>query len=989
MRTSALRFTKQLALTLGLWACCLLSGAQTQEIEESFKRVSPQEQTRLQAILDEPLRTSAPQAELDRQVSQKLMAVRRLNIPKGEEAILQEAVKYTDNVFFRDNLTNLQSQQATPEKKLQLARTAADNTQGFFKPWRRCFVAVQYVNLGKYSEAQQELNDIQAQIAVMSANHPPPWGQRELYRASSNCAATRSRLEQIEGHFNESLDAANVALSTAEQAFLIRIKGESDVTHYFAAQGLANTFARKAQVLRAMGRLNEAEQTLRDFIHFSTQVELPRRFEADIYLLASNLRFDQHEFVEAEKLVQKGDAILEKLNIDALSPERIGQERNRLLALMGQKKWSLALQELQTLETQIAQQPNLKRTVLYSFDRAYLLLGNQLFDQAAPIFEQAAKTLAKTSGEEHFDVTQAKGLQGVALWHSPDLAQRSQALSLLEQATKDLMQARNADYLNELGFHPDIRNAIVSTYIQALSQTHPERATQLLGFADWLHSGLVQNALSDAAVRSAATTQGLSDLVRQEQDAKNEIQGIRSFLTSESLDSSAPMWSNATQMRNRIFSLEQRRSELQARIRQSFPDYERLVRPLAPSLDDIAEKLSDQEALLVFMPDFSGVNVWMVKQSQGRVLAKFNRASLSQDQLDNTVSTLRLSLESFASSGRLLPFDDALAWQTYQSLIAPFAADLADRKHWIISTSGALARLPFAVLQTQARAPKRPPAWLIQQVSLSQVPSVSAWLNLRAIKRQQIPSQALLAWGDPIFDPRRNPVQNNSQLKPIASGNNGFEQEQTPGDVLYHSIPALPDTRQELLNLAQALHANPQEDLVMGRDATRASVLAASKSGLLAQKKVVVFATHGLMAGDLPALTQPALAMSADGSEKTNALAPLLTLEDVLGLKLNADWVVLSACNTAASDGRANESLSGLARGFFYAGSRSLLVTQWAVESQSAKELTSRTFAHFSQTNSTPKSESLRQAMLEVMAEPRFAHPAFWAPYVLVGDSLR
>jgi hypothetical protein len=117
MRTSALRFTKQLALTLGLWACCLLSGAQTQEIEESFKRVSPQEQTRLQAILDEPLRTSAPQAELDRQVSQKLMAVRRLNIPKGEEAILQEAVKYTDNVFFRDNLTNLQSQQATPEKK--------------------------------------------------------------------------------------------------------------------------------------------------------------------------------------------------------------------------------------------------------------------------------------------------------------------------------------------------------------------------------------------------------------------------------------------------------------------------------------------------------------------------------------------------------------------------------------------------------------------------------------------------------------------------------------------------------------------------------------------------------------------------------------------------------------------------------------------------------------------------------------------------------
>jgi CHAT domain-containing protein len=142
------------------------------------------------------------------------------------------------------------------------------------------------------------------------------------------------------------------------------------------------------------------------------------------------------------------------------------------------------------------------------------------------------------------------------------------------------------------------------------------------------------------------------------------------------------------------------------------------------------------------------------------------------------------------------------------------------------------------------------------------------------------------------------------------------------------------------------------------------------------------------MAGDFPQLNQPALAMSV-GSNSSEPLAPLLTLEDVLTLKLNADWVVLSACNTAAADGKAEEALSGLARGFFYAGSRSLLVTHWSVESESATLLTTATFEHYIKNPQAPKAESLRQAMLKVMAMPKYGHPAYWAPYALVGDGGR
>jgi CHAT domain-containing protein len=182
------------------------------------------------------------------------------------------------------------------------------------------------------------------------------------------------------------------------------------------------------------------------------------------------------------------------------------------------------------------------------------------------------------------------------------------------------------------------------------------------------------------------------------------------------------------------------------------------------------------------------------------------------------------------------------------------------------------------------------------------------------------------------------------------------------------------------MQLARILQADPKRDLVLGADATRASVLKHSASGLMAKKQVLVFATHGLLAGDLPQLNQPALAMAATQDPKES---PLLTLEDVLGLRLNADWVVLSACNTAGADGKAEEALSGLA------GGRSLLVTHWAVETVSAMNLTTKTLAAYQENPNIRRAQALRLAMLDTMNMAQFKHPAYWAPYALVGEGGR
>src|SRR5207253_9352719 len=141
-------------------------------------------------------------------------------------------------------------------------------------------------------------------------------------------------------------------------------------------------------------------------------------------------------------------------------------------------------------------------------------------------------------------------------------------------------------------------------------------------------------------------------------------------------------------------------------------------------------------------------------------------------------------------------------------------------------------------------------------------------------------------------------------------------------------------------------------------------------------------------AGDLSSLAEPALVLTPP-DVPTEADDGLLTASEIATLKLNADWVVLSACNTAAGGSEGAEALSGLARAFFYAGARALLVSHWAVNSYAAARLTTSTFDILNADPKLGRSEALRRAMLGYMndaSNPKNAYPAYWAPFVLVGE---
>ncbi len=223
----------------------------------------------------------------------------------------------------------------------------------------------------------------------------------------------------------------------------------------------------------------------------------------------------------------------------------------------------------------------------------------------------------------------------------------------------------------------------------------------------------------------------------------------------------------------------------------------------------------------------------------------------------------------------------------------------------------------------------------------------------------------------------------------------------------------MPETADEIRAVARALRASP-DSIVLGEAATEQRV----RDMDLSRRRVVMFATHGLVPGDLNGLHQPALALTPREVAGQQAGDGLLTMGDILSMRLDADWVVLSACNTAASNGEGAEAMSGLGRAFFYAGARALLVTFWPVETESARRLTADLFAQqaaFSGTSAArrltadlfarqaavarlSRAKALQQTMVAMIdgpgaVDPRtrataysHAHPLFWAPFALVGD---
>jgi len=373
--------------------------------------------------------------------------------------------------------------------------------------------------------------------------------------------------------------------------------------------------------------------------------------------------------------------------------------------------------------------------------------------------------------------------------------------------------------------------------------------------------------------------------------------------------------------------------------------------------------------------------------------------SLGAQALAEKVAAFRrgLDVEVLLHGGWSGLFDLGLSHGLYDALIGPIEPLIRDKRHLMVVPTGALTALPFHLLVTEkpavavpqvktARdlAAYRDAAWLLKRHAVSVLPSVASLKALRVFAHKEQGGKPLVGFGDPIF----NPVEE-GRIAALARNmvvTRSYPEFWKGADIdrsMLRSLPRLPETADELRAVAKKLGA-PESSIHLRQDASETTV----KRTALSDYRVVYFATHGLVAGDIKGLAEPSLALTLP-KEPSELDDGLLTASEVAQLKLNADWVVLSACNTIAGEKPGAEALSGLARAFFYAGARALLVSHWAVESNAAMRLTTSTFDIMKSDPKLGRAEALRRAMLAYMNDttnPQYAYPALWAPFVVVGE---
>jgi CHAT domain-containing protein len=501
----------------------------------------------------------------------------------------------------------------------------------------------------------------------------------------------------------------------------------------------------------------------------------------------------------------------------------------------------------------------------------------------------------------------------------------------------------------------------------------------------------------------------LQELVRNEQDLSKQINALLGTLNNVlSLPSSERDEKGVAAINGSIAKARADRDKARQTINKQFPSYADLVDPRPPSVDQIKATLRSGEALLSFYFGQNGSFVWAVPKDGPVAFAEVKANSV---ELEGKVRKLREALEPQAAMISDIPaFDLALGYELYSMLLKPVESGWKSANNLIVVTNGALGLLPLAVLPTEAAtiqegeplfaAYKKVP-WLARTHAVTSVPSAAALRTLRALPPGKPTRDKLIAFGDPLFSKE----QAAEAEKPILVADAGaatmrgmpLKRRSAPqlegvNSAELAMLPRLPDTADELKSIAVALEADPSKVLNLGKEANEKKVKSLDLSGF----KILAFATHGLVPGELNGLTQPALALSApdvSGSEGDG----LLTMEEILTLKLDADWVVLSACNTGTGAGAGAEAASGLGRAFFYAGTRALLVTNWSVHSASARELVSDLFHRQAQDAKITRGEALRQAMVALIDGDGFkdnagktvfsyAHPLFWAPYTIIGD---
>ncbi|MBM4271649.1 MAG: CHAT domain-containing protein [Deltaproteobacteria bacterium] len=662
-----------------------------------------------------------------------------------------------------------------------------------------------------------------------------------------------------------------------------------------------------------------------------------------------------------------------------------------------------------------------KRRFLGNPDFILALLMTGHHERALTILNNTYTKAAQRFGEKHYITVERLALRGMAHYRIKNCREAARDFST---ATDTLLsfQMDKADYSKTQRL-----KIILDDYINLLGEIHGTPLEKELGIsaaeaafriAEASRGRTVQAALSASSARAAETSPELNDLMRREQDATKQIEVMESSV----LDLiAAPAHEQKPEiikgLHAKIMNLNKARATLQEEIKRRFPKYADFTNPPAVSWTSVQQNLHSGEALLSIYSTDTKTYVWTIPH---RGIMSFSISPSGVRELGQLVAVLRKSLDPNPTVvGDIPDFDTQIAYDLYQRLLKPVEKGWKDAADLLFVTCSPLDQIPLSVLITAPAQIKddsgllfsryRHAPWLIRKASITMLPSVSSFVILRGLPAGDPGRKDFAGFGDPVFNPEQltqKGIEKPSrdilslskrgipiQVRGIRVTEKGGLDNNDISSIQLGRLNRLPDTAEEVRSIAAAVGADPDRDVFLGKDASESRV----KTMNLSDRKVIAFATHALVPGDLDGLEQPALALTAPsvaGDDEDG----LLTMGEIMKLKMNADWVVLSACNTAAADGSGSEALSGLGRAFFYAGTRAILASMYPVETTSARKLITATFRYQREDPAIPRGKALQKAMIDMIERDTlvddatgkivasYAHPLFWAPFIIVGE---
>ncbi len=879
-------------------------------------------------------------------------------------------------------------------------------------------VVTSALQLGDFATAKAELPKIESALTELRNNARLP--QAALWSAETFLARAAANIAMEEGRFAEAERRIRAALASNERL----IRDEANITRQQNQPPNSYTslshFIRSdlARALTRQGRLMEAEVEMRAVLLGRLSMQGRYSTESLIALIGlGDILIEQGRYAEAMKIGRVAIESLDQMKIEPTSGAFARALRQIARAQSQLGDWTAAAATYEDLRTRMAANPDALRQ---TFDNSphwgmvALRAGNA--EEARRVLTNVVQRNVQTLGERHWDTAISRGMLGAAKGRLNDTAG---ALADFDAAMPVLMQSsRQAD--DEEGgtaFRDNQLKVVLEAAMRTLAVSNrPGAGEESFRLADAIRGQGVQRALAQSSARAAASDPALAEFVRQEQDTQKQVGALQGLLTnvlaSPDRDDTA-----VRALRTQIDQLRGARAAIRQEIERRFPDYVNLIDPRPATVEQARRSLRAGEALIATYVGMEQSFVWAVPQT-GAVA--FAAVPIGQKAMARTIADLRKSLDPNAATlGEIPAFDVALANRLYTDLLKPVEAGFASANSLLVVPHDVLGQLPFGVLVTEATAlvPEREGEalfsayrkvpFLIRKAGITQLPSVASLATLRGLPPAPANRKAFVGFGDPWFSAEQMAEAKAEAAASTQVANLVTRGLQTRGVKLVRRsapattgidsaelamLPRLPDTSDEVKGIALALKADAG-DVFLGAAANEKTV----KSMDLSNRRVVMFATHGLIPGDLNGLTQPALALSAPNVADVDGDG-LLTLDEVLGLKLNADWVVLSACNTATGDGAGAEAVSGLGRAFFYAGTRALLVTNWPVETTSARQLTTDLFARQAADPGLARAVALQQAMAGLIDGPgyvdpasrqtvfAYSHPIFWAPFALVGD---